>query len=100
GAIREYMIGPQDFGMHEAASSAIRVSDVSESKAMVLSALDDHPVAARDIVALNAGASIYIAGLADSLHNGIQRALSTLKSGNARRKLDEFVACTRRFGPS
>jgi anthranilate phosphoribosyltransferase len=67
---------------------------------MMLGALENKETAARDIVALNAGASIYVAGLAASLGHGVQTALSTLKSGAARRKLDEFVACTRNVSSS
>jgi anthranilate phosphoribosyltransferase len=93
--IEEYTIGPQDFGIDAAAIEAIRVVDVDGSKRMLLDALDDKEGAARDIVALNAGASIYIAGLAQSLASGVKLALATLKSGAARRKVDEFVACTR-----
>ena len=49
---------------------------------------------ARDIVAFNAGASIYVAGLAESLADGVKKALATLASGAARKKLDQFVAYT------
>ncbi|HEV7391600.1 MAG TPA: anthranilate phosphoribosyltransferase, partial [Burkholderiales bacterium] len=100
GRISEYSIVPQQFGLRAAESRAIRVTDVSESKAMMLAALENKEIAARDIVALNAGASIYVAGLAESLADGVQTALSTLKSGAARRKLDEFVACTRSVSTS
>jgi len=95
GLIEEYTISPQDFGIDPAAIKAIRVADVDESKKMLLDALENKAGAARDIVALNAGASIYVAGLAESLPAGLKVAFATLKSGAARRKLDEFVACTR-----
>jgi anthranilate phosphoribosyltransferase len=93
--IREYTIDPADFGVSHAGLDAIRVSDVNESKTMLLDALENERGAARDIVALNAGASIYVAGIAGSLVDGVKLALDTLRSGAARRKLDEFVACTR-----
>jgi anthranilate phosphoribosyltransferase len=93
--IEEYTIGPQDFGIDPAAIQAIRVADVDESKKMLLDALENKAGAARDIVALNAGASIYVAGLAESLAAGVKLAFATLKSGASRRKLDDFVACTR-----
>jgi anthranilate phosphoribosyltransferase len=95
GLIEEYTISPQEFGIDAAAIEAIRVGDVDDSKKMLLNALDNKEGAARDIVALNAGASIYIAGLARSLADGVKLARATLKSGAARRKIDEFVACTR-----
>jgi len=48
-----------------------------------------------DIVALNAGASIYVAGLASTLGDGVEQARTVLASGAARKKLDQFVAFTR-----
>jgi anthranilate phosphoribosyltransferase len=94
GEIREYTVSPADFGFTAADSQAIRVTTVDESKAMMLAALENTTGAARDIVALNAGASIYVAGLARTLPEGVQLALSTIASGAARRKVDEFVAST------
>jgi anthranilate phosphoribosyltransferase len=94
GEIREYTVSPADFGLRAADPAAIRVSNVDESKAMMLGALDNAETAARDIVALNAGASIYVAGLAPTLREGVALALQTIRSGAARRKVDEFVAAT------
>lgn len=94
-AVREYEIAPQDFGFKCQPTEAIRVDGVEGSKARILSALANEPGAARDIVALNAGASIYIAGLAPAFPDGVKRALAILESGAARKKLDEFVAFTR-----
>jgi anthranilate phosphoribosyltransferase len=92
--IREYTVSPADFGLRAADSAAIRVSTVDESKAMMLGALENAETAARDIVALNAGASIYVAGVAPTLREGVELALQTIRSGAARRKVDEFVAAT------
>ena len=61
---------------------------------MLLAALDNQEGPARDIVAFNAGASIYVAGLADTLADGVKKALATIASGAARKKLDQFVAHT------
>jgi anthranilate phosphoribosyltransferase len=95
GEIREYTIAPEDFGFESAEPASVRVTGVEESKAMMLSALENRAGAPRDIVAFNAGASIYIAGLTGSLREGIDKARAVLASGEARRKLDEFVAATR-----
>jgi anthranilate phosphoribosyltransferase len=95
GHIREYTISPEDFGIERAEPAAIRVAGVEESKAMMLGTLANRDGPARDIVALNAGASIYIASLVDTLSAGVEKARSVIASGAARRKLDEFVACTR-----
>ena len=85
--IDEYTVAPEDFGIASACDvAAIRVEGVEESKAMLLGALENKQGPARDIVALNAGASIYVAGLADTLGDGVKKALATIKSGAARRK--------------
>jgi len=61
----------------------------------LLASLDNRSSAARDIVALNAGASIYVAGLAPTLNAGVNKALEAIASGAARKKLDQFVGFTR-----
>jgi anthranilate phosphoribosyltransferase len=95
GEIREYTIAPQDFGLPAHDLSAIRAGSVQESKAMLLAALENRDGAARDVVALNAGASVYVAGLSETLADGVKLAKSVIASGAARRKLDQFVAFTR-----
>jgi anthranilate phosphoribosyltransferase len=98
GSIREYTISPQEVGLAVYDAAAIRVENVEQSKAMITAALADEKGAARDIVAFNAGASIYTAGLADSLVEGVRQALAAIASGAARRKLEQFVAFTRDHG--
>ncbi len=94
GEVREYAINPKQFGMTLSALSEIQVKDGGESKDMMLAALSSKPGPARDILALNAGAAIYVAGLADSHQAGVQKALEVLASGAAKTKLDQFVAFT------
>lgn len=97
GAITEYVIHPEQFKLAEHDPSALRVANVDESKTTLLAALDNQPGAARDIVALNAGASIYVAGLAETLADGVDQAFAAIASGAARAKLDEFAALSRRI---
>jgi anthranilate phosphoribosyltransferase len=97
GQVREYDIHPEDFGLAMSASRNLKVENAAESKARVLEALEDRPGVAREIVALNAGAALYVAGVARSIEDGIARARQAMASGAARRKLDEFVAATRKL---
>jgi anthranilate phosphoribosyltransferase len=94
GEVREYTIEPEDVGLRTCDPEAVRVDGVEKSKAMLLAALENEDGAPRDIVALNAGASIYVAGLTATFAEGVARARETLQSGAARRKLDEFVSTT------
>jgi anthranilate phosphoribosyltransferase len=95
--VREYTINPEQFGMATSALSEIQVKDAGESKDMLLAALSNQPGPARDILALNAGAAIYVAGLADSHQAGVQKALEVLATGAAKSKLDQFIAFTQKL---
>ena len=95
--VREYVINPAQFGMSTSSLSEIQVGDSGESKDMMLAALSNKSGPARDILALNAGAAIYVAGLADSHQAGVRKALEVLASGAAKARLDQFVAFTQKL---
>ncbi|MGB5081943.1 MAG: anthranilate phosphoribosyltransferase [Burkholderiales bacterium] len=97
GQVNEYLIHPERFGLPLHDPRALRVSTVEESRNVVLAALENKSGAARDIVALNAGAAIYVAGRAASFEEGVERAFAVLKAGTARAKLDEFVKLTQKL---
>ncbi|GAB3379307.1 anthranilate phosphoribosyltransferase [Lysobacter fragariae] len=97
GVVHEYEVHPEDFGISMAASRNLRVADATESKAMLLGALDNKPGQALEIVVLNAGAALYVAGVADSIADGIVRAREAIASGAARAKLEQFVAATQQL---
>jgi anthranilate phosphoribosyltransferase len=80
-----------------ASSRNLQVANADESKARVLEVLNDEPGVARDIVALNAGAALYAANVADSIQSGMQLALSALRNGDALRKLQDFVRLTQQL---
>ena len=98
GQVREYEVHPEDFGLQMMSLRNLRVDGAEESKAMMLSALDNEPGAAREIVCLNAGAALYVANAADSIADGIAKAREAIASGAARAKLAQFVECTQRLG--
>jgi len=96
GEVNEYSLHPSKFGLELYDRRAIEVNTVEESKEMILAVLGNQPGPARSIVALNAGAAIYTGGVAKTHKAGIERALEAIESGEARRKLDEFVAFTQK----
>ena len=100
GEVREYAIHPRQFGIETSDLKAIQVAGNVESREMLLSALANQAGPARDIVALNAGAAIYVSGLADSMEAGVEKARSILASGGARRKLDALAEFSSRFKTS
>lgn len=92
GQIQEYIVNPQQFGIPLHQADTIRVQNAEESKAMVLDVLNGKPGPARDIVLLNAGAAIYVAGLAEDMATGIDRARAAIDSGAALQKLGQLKA--------
>lgn len=92
GEITSYMVSPADFGMDFAALDEIRVGSAEQSLAMIRGVLADNPGPARNIVCLNAGAAIYVAGCADSLAAGVEAASAAISSGKAAAVLQNLVA--------
>jgi anthranilate phosphoribosyltransferase len=97
GAVRSYRIEPEQFGFARVASERLAVADVTASVALLREALAGTPGPARDIVALNAGAALYVAGLADSLAGGVQRAGEVLASGAALHRVGALAALSQRL---
>jgi anthranilate phosphoribosyltransferase len=94
GAISEYEIHPEDYGLTMASNRAFKVENPEQSKALVRSVLQNDPGPARDIVALNAGVALYAAGVAPSIAEGLGLAREAIASGKALAKMDQFVART------
>jgi anthranilate phosphoribosyltransferase len=95
--VSEYEIHPEDFGLQMQSNRPLKVADAEESRKMLLGALDNEPGAAREIVALNAGAALYAADLVPSIGAGIERSREVIASGAARAKVDELVRFTQQF---
>lgn len=92
GRLLRYTINPEDFGIARRDGFAmLQIADAQQSLAMVRAALDYSNAAAGDIVAMNAGAALYAANVADSIGDGVQRAKAVLSSGEALLKLDELA---------
>jgi anthranilate phosphoribosyltransferase len=97
GAIHEYRIQPEDFGLSRASLDSLRVNTAEESLAIIQQVFAGATGAARDIVCLNAGAAIYTAGLTDSHAQGINKAQQALDSGVAAQRLQQLIDLTQSF---
>ena len=97
GEISCYSIQPEDFNLQRAELTAIRAEDSADSLLIIQSVLDNQPGPATDIVCLNAGAAIYVAGLADSLAQGVEQAKAVIANGRAREKFSALVEYSNRF---
>lgn len=97
GQVNEWVIDPADYGMAHADLSQLAVSSPQQSLEKIRAVFSNQDSAAKDIVCLNAGASIYVAGLADSYADGVNLAKKVIANGLAQAKLDEFIAKTQSF---
>ena len=76
----------------KAAPAALKGGDAVENAAIVTAVLGGTRGAARDVVLLNAGAALFVAGRADSVAAGITRAADAIDSGAARATLERMAA--------
>jgi anthranilate phosphoribosyltransferase len=97
GALSEYTLEPERFGLRRAPLDALVADSPQASLALVHAALAGEGPAA-DIVALNAGAAIHVSGVARSLEDGVAMAQDAIASGLARERLDELGRVTRLMG--
>ncbi|MDH3380186.1 MAG: anthranilate phosphoribosyltransferase [Gammaproteobacteria bacterium] len=94
GAVCSYTVSPEQFGLTRTTLDSIVVGDSAESLQLINDVYANATSAARDIVALNSGAAIYAADLADSVIEGVARAQKLLASGAVAEKFEQFVAFT------
>ena len=92
---------PKMQGSTEPGLDGLEVTAVTDSLELIHAALSgaggDRPERARQIVALNAGAALYVAGLQGSIRDGVQQSLSLLESGAPWRKMEALAAFTATF---
>lgn len=97
GDITEATISPEQFGLQRQSLGSLIVEDASQSLDLVKAALDGSHETAADIVALNAGATIYLGGEALTLAAGVEMASDAIGSGLSTEKLKDFVSFTRQL---
>lgn len=94
GVVSTYTVNPTDVGLSLGSLNDIAADGADDSLAMIKDAFAGKEGAAKDIVALNAGAAIYVSGLADSLKTGVEKANQILSNGGAQSKLEEYAAAS------
>ena len=95
GEITIYTVSPSDFGIKQYPDcSSLQINSAEESLVMLKQALANENQAAAEIVALNAGAAIYVANLCEDLLAGVTKAREVLESGIAQEKFDQLVQFT------
>ncbi len=99
GEVKEYLVHPSNFGLPVYDSRVLKVANTQESVQCIQRALANEDGPVRDVVLLNAGASLYCAGVATSVVDGVRRAREAVASGKALAKLNQFVAVSNKFRP-
>jgi len=101
GYIEEYLLKPEEFGLQREPLDDLVVEGVDASLELINSALsgakDARSQRAAHMVALNAGAALYVAGVADSMASGVRLAIDVLDSGAALEKLHQLASMTQGF---
>ena len=95
GEIREYKVEPGQFDCKQQPIDSLRVGNANDSLKLVHQALQGSNEAAMDIVVLNAGAAIHVAGKTANLGDGVEMARDAIGNGLAMEKLKDFVEFTR-----
>ena len=98
GQIREFEFRPEDAGINRSGLEGLEVTGVADSLNLIRAALSgaagERAERARQVVALNAGAALYVAGLQESIRDGVQQSLSLLESGAPWWKIEALAAFT------
>ena len=89
--ISTYTVQPGDFGLEEGNLDSIKAENAEQSLALINEAFSGKKGVARDIIALNAGAAIYVSGLVNSFDEGVTKANQILSDGSAQDKLDAYI---------
>ncbi|MFY0676284.1 MAG: anthranilate phosphoribosyltransferase [Neptuniibacter sp.] len=97
GAVTEYTITAEDAGLEKQSLDGLQVSSSSESFALIESAFAGEHAKAIDMIALNSGAALYAADLADSLKEGVAKAKEAIVSGGAAAKVKELAGFSQAF---
>ena len=94
GHLNEYILLPEDYFGVRQSLKGLSVTNAKESLEMIVSALNGGASTAAGLIALNAGAALYVAGCVESIKEGVVMAQKSISSGAARAKIDQLASFT------
>lgn len=94
GKVSVYKVNPEQFSLPVGDKNRLSVEDAQQSSEMIKDILNGDAGPATDIVCLNAGAAIYVSGLAPSIEAGVKKAQEVIANGTAKEKLEALVKFT------
>jgi len=100
GALTTLELDPRALGVRPPGAGALDGGDAAANAEVLRAAIGGRPGPVRDILALNAGAAVWVAGLAESLEKGMEMAEEATTSGAALERLDRFAELTRQLAPA
>jgi anthranilate phosphoribosyltransferase len=95
GVVNTFYVHPADFGMAKGDPDALTGGDAAQNAAIIRNILAGERGARRDVVLLNAGAALFIAGRVDTIKEGIAVAAASIDSGAAQQRLGQMVESSR-----
>ena len=97
-AVQTFYVHPADFGLAKATPESLKGGDAKKNAGIVQAVLKGDKGAARDVVLLNAGAALFVAGQADTVKAGIAKAAEAIDSGSAMQVLSRLVDVSNKAG--
>jgi anthranilate phosphoribosyltransferase len=97
-SVQTFYVHPSDFGLVKATPEALKGGDASTNAKIVRAVLSGEQGRPRDVVLLNAGAALFVGGLATTVQEGITKAAAAIDSGAALKVLEQLVAVSNRTG--
>jgi anthranilate phosphoribosyltransferase len=94
GAVKRYILTPEDFGMPRAPIETLRGGDATENAALIREVLSGDAGPRRDIAVMNAAVALVASGIAANFSDGTHLAANAISSGLAQKKLAALVAFT------
>jgi anthranilate phosphoribosyltransferase len=99
GQVKEYILNPQDLGFSLCTTADLKGGDAITNAAIIRGVLAGNPGAPLDIVLLNAGAALYVGGLAPDLKGGVALARKSVSSGSAQNTLAQWISVSKSYAP-
>jgi anthranilate phosphoribosyltransferase len=94
GAVKTFYLHPADVGVTKSAAAALVGGTAEENAAIMKRVIDGERGAPRDVVLLNAGAALFIAGRVASIQEGMAQAGRSIDDGRTRDTLERLIACS------
>ena len=95
-SVQTFYVHPADFGLAKASPESLKGGDAAKNAAIVKAVLSGEAGPQRDVVLLNAGAALFVAGHADTVKAGIAKAAAAIDSGAAKAVLEKLIEVSTR----